>query len=84
MANTPKSIKVEIDYNKPEIKQVLEEAEKIGYDRGFLEGRADILNWLERAYIEDAGRPDRGTPKAEAILEIARAAGAYLRKPVKK
>jgi hypothetical protein len=45
-----------------------------GFDEGLAKGRHEILDWLEHAYIDDPGRPDRGTPKAEAILELAQAA----------
>ena len=43
-----------------------------GYKDGFNEGLGLILNRLEHAYIDDPGRPDRGSPKGEAILELAR------------
>jgi len=45
-----------------------------GFDEGLAKGRQEILDWLEYAYLKDPGRPDRGTPKAEAILELAQAA----------
>lgn len=55
----------------------LAHAEKIGFERGLEKGRQEILDWLEHAYINDPGRPDRGTPKAEAILELAKAASQH-------
>lgn len=56
-----------------------EQGRQDGLEEGIQKGRKEMLDWLEQAYVNDQGRPDRGTPKAEAILEIARAAGAYLR-----
>jgi hypothetical protein len=52
----------------------LKRARKEGYDEGLAKGRQEILDWLEHAYIDAPDRPDRGTPKAEAILELATAA----------
>lgn len=79
MASTPKTVKVEIDWNQPEIQEALKNAERVGEEKGYDKGLKEILDWLEAAYITDQGRPDRGTVKAEAILEIARAAGRHLR-----
>lgn len=52
----------------------LDDAYKVGHSDGLAKGRQEILDWLEHAYIHDPGRPDRGTPQADAILELARAA----------
>lgn len=59
-----------------EIDQIRED----GRIEGLKQGRQEILDWLEFSYVEDPGRPDRGTPKAEAILELAKAAGEYIRR----
>jgi hypothetical protein len=45
---------------------------KNGASHGFDELRKDVLDWLQDKYITDPDRPDRGTPKAEAILDLAR------------
>lgn len=47
-------------------------AREEGFKEGLEKGRMEILDFLQHAYLEDPGRPDRGTPKAEAILEVAR------------
>jgi hypothetical protein len=59
-------------------------ARKEGFDEGLQKGRQEILDWLENAYLRDPGRPDRGTPKAEAIIELAQAAGMHFNKVLKK
>lgn len=61
----------------------LDDAYKVGFDEGLEKGRKEILDWLEHAYINDPGRPDRGSPKAEAILELARDASNHFRGIVK-
>jgi hypothetical protein len=48
-----------------------------GFQEGLNKGRMEIVDWLQAAYLDDEGRPDRGSPKAEAILEMARAAAAH-------
>lgn len=80
MAETPKSIEVQVDFDRQEIKDALAQAEEVGHQKGLEQGRQEILHWLEDAYINDVGRPDRGTAKAEAILEIARNAAKHIRK----
>ena len=72
---TPK-VKIAIDMDHPAIVEAL----KIAREEGRNEGRKDLLDWLEDAYINDPGRPDRGTPKAEAILELAKAASKHIQK----
>lgn len=62
----------------------IEQVRKEGFDEGLAQGRQEILDYLERAYLEDPGRPARGTPKAEAMLEIAHEAAAHFRKLAKK
>lgn len=51
-----------------------------GLEEGVDRGRQEILDWLQWAYLDDPGRPDRGTPKAEAILELARDAQKHINK----
>lgn len=55
----------------------IERIRREGFEEGLKKGRLEIVDWLEHAYIRDEGRPDRGTPKAEAILELARAASLH-------
>lgn len=60
-----------------------------GVEEGLNQGRLEIIEWLENAYIKDSGRPDRGSARGEAILELARDAAAHfmplaVRKQVKK
>ena len=54
-----------------------------GHAEGLQKGRQEILDWLQNAYLNDPGRPDRGTPKAEAILEISRAAADHFLRKIK-
>lgn len=49
----------------------IERARVEGFEEGLQKGRVEILDFLEYSYLRDPGRPDRGTPKAEAILELA-------------
>jgi hypothetical protein len=79
MAQTPKTISVDVKLNKRELEKIRKEA----HEEGLQKGRQEILDWLENAYLNDPGRPDRGTPKAEAILELARAASIHFNKRVK-
>lgn len=73
MANTPKSVKVDLDTEQ--IEKIREE----GRLEGVQQGRVEILNWLEAKYI-GPDQPDRGTPEANAILVLAREASDYLKK----
>lgn len=58
-----------------ELKKAYDEGEA----NGIRLGQRQILDFLQHAYIEDQGRPDRGTPKAEAILEMAKQAAAHFK-----
>lgn len=50
-------------------------------EEGRREGRQEVLDFLQQQYLsEDA--PDRGTPEAEAILAVARAAADYMGKKI--
>lgn len=80
MAETPKSVKVEVDWNHPEIVQAIDEAHGVGLKEGIQKGRKEALDYLQRAYIDDEGRPDRDTPQAAAILELARNVARHIRK----
>jgi hypothetical protein len=79
MAKSPRSVKVEIDWDRQELKDALTNAHDVGHQEGYEKGLQEILDWLEAAYITDSGRPDRGTDRAKAILEIARSAGRHIR-----
>ena len=65
-----------LQFTPAEIDEIREESRI----EGLKQGRQEILDWLEFSYVEDPGRPDRGTPKAEAILELARDAGKYIKR----
>lgn len=60
----------------------VERAHQDGFDAGLEKGRQEILDWLEHEYIHAENRPDRGTPKAEAIMELVAAASAHFRAKV--
>lgn len=62
----------------------VKKAREEGLAEGIQQGRKEILDWLEHAYLRDPGRPDRGTPKAEAILEVARDAHHHFSKKGKR
>ena len=52
---------------------------KAGVEHGYATCRAEVLSHLEKCYIGDPGRPDRGTPEANAILKLARDLSAKLK-----
>jgi len=66
------------------IAQDLKRMRQEGREEGLKEGRREILDWLQNAYLDDPDRPDRGSPKAEAILELAKAANAHFLELEKK
>ena len=51
---------------------------KNGASHGFDELRVEALRFLENKYLHDEDRPDRGTPKAEAILELTRELSTHI------
>lgn len=51
---------------------------KSGAVHGFDEARMGVLTLLQDKYIKDPDRPDRGSPKAEAILELAKELDTFL------
>lgn len=61
-----------------------EEGRQIGLSEGRIEGYQAVLQWLEVQYLKAPNRPDRDSPQAEAVLELARSAGKHLRKLLKK
>ena len=62
----------------------LKRAHDDGFNEGLAKGRQEILDWLQYAYLDDPGRPDRGTPKAEAILQLAQEASLHFQKKLGK
>lgn len=80
MASVPKSVQIDLD-SKP-VKAAIESAREAGYEvghsEGLAKGRQEILDFLQHAYIEDEGRPDRGTPEAKAILELAKSCQLHI------
>lgn len=85
MADTPRNIKVSVsdDQLKERMVKELKTAYDEGFDEGIKRGRREILDWLQNAYIEDVGRPDRDTPRALAILDIAKAASKHFKLKLK-
>ena len=79
MADTAQA-RVSIERYEADLKLAREE----GLKEGRIAGREEAINWLQSAYLDDEGRPDRGTPKAEAILEIAKDLVKYLQSKVDK
>lgn len=84
MAETPRSAKIKVNLDSPVVKRAIKDAEVYGFNEGLTQGRKEIIDWLERAYMSDPGRPDRGTPKAQALLTLASEASDYFRKLGKK
>lgn len=78
MADTPKTVRVNIDFDHPAIIAALEDARKGGVEEGRNEGRREILDWLENKYM-GPDRPDRGSPEAKAILQLTNDAAKYIR-----
>lgn len=68
---------------KDKLIEELTKARDEGFDDGIVRGRREILDWLQNAYINDVGRPDRGSPKAQAILEMANAAARHFKLKLK-
>ena len=52
---------------------------KAGIKEGKAQYRAKVLTYLQDRYINDEGRPDRGSPEGEAILNLARELSGYLK-----
>lgn len=52
---------------------------ELGLDQGSRGMQAAVLTWLENKYIGDSERPDRGSPKAQAILELTRELAQFMR-----
>lgn len=65
------------------VEKAYTEGRNEGFDEGLQKGRQEILDWLQAAYISAPDRPERGTPKAEAILEMAHAASEHFHTKLK-
>lgn len=52
---------------------------KAGVKEGKLQYQVKVLAYLEERYIKDDGRPDRGSPEGQAILNLARELSGYLK-----
>lgn len=84
MAETAKAtVKIDEKGLKDRLVKELQQAHDEGFDEGLIRGQRQILDWLQDAYINDIGRPDRGSPKAEAILEMANAAAKHFKLKLK-
>lgn len=73
MADDNKSLSVTPSLEKMARKRAAEDAiiREEGRQEGIREGRGQILEFLQHQYM-DPGRPDRGSPEAQAILEVTR------------
>lgn len=79
---SPKSVQkvVDADAKKDERhRRDLVRVREEGFRDGQKKGRSEILDWLQDAYT-GAEAPERGTPEAEAILELAREAAKHFLK----
>jgi len=52
---------------------------KAGIKEGKSQYKVKVLSYLEDRYLNDEGRPDRGTPEGQAILTLARELSGYLK-----
>jgi hypothetical protein len=71
-------------YTEGDVQLLVAQGVAQGRQEGLIEGLRASIDWLEKRYIEDEGRPDRDTPKGKAILELARDCGAHLREELLK
>lgn len=67
----------------PAYQRDIDMARQEGHKEGLNQGRQEILDWLEHAYMDPATRPDRGSPEGEAILKVAQDAANHFRPLVK-
>ena len=73
---SPSRVKKSIDSNKEDrYRQDLVRIREEGFREGLKKGHADVFEWLQNAYLSDS--VERNTPEADAILKIAREAGAH-------
>lgn len=72
MSSSAQSPKSSVSQRK--YQQDVDKARAEGMEEGLQRGRAEIIDFLEKAYLEDERRPDRGTPEGNAILDLAREA----------
>lgn len=79
MAETPRNARAKADMDHPAVKRGLKAAYDDGEQAGLDQGRLEIIDFLEQRYLKDADRPDRGTPQADAMLQLAREAADYFR-----
>jgi len=52
---------------------------KAGIKEGKAQYKNKVLTYLQDRYINDDGRPDRGSPEGQAILTLARELSGYLK-----
>lgn len=58
-------------YGKGELTQLMKEIRQEGVLEGKVEAFKMVLTWLEQKYMDPDTRPDRNTPEAKAVLELA-------------
>ena len=49
-----------------------------GVQQGRKEARQEVLTWLEKKYVDTKG-PERGSPEARAMLQLAKELAEFLR-----
>lgn len=75
MASTPKKVKVGVELLSPrQVEKLVEEAEH----RGRVQGRLEILEWLEKKYLAPDA-PARKSAAGEAILALASEAAKFIK-----
>ena len=87
MASSSKKVNVGAQMKKlidPKVNNIIRQVRDESYKEGKIEGYTDVLGWLEKKYLTDEDRPDRNSPEAKAILELAREIAAMVRGELEK
>ena len=71
--------KLVLKFTSEQVQQAIAEVSATAREEGKQEAYGEVTQWLEDRYMNDPGRPDRGSPKGEAILELANQLGKFLR-----
>lgn len=75
---------IELALDSPAVQDGLRQSAEGGYAVGYEKGFEDALNysitWLEQQYLDAPDRPDRGSPEANALLDLAKRLAKYLNK----
>lgn len=79
MNDTTQTEETTIMAKPPVYQHLIDSARREGYAEGVERGHKDLLDWLEFAYIGAKDRPDRGSERGEAILQVARDASTHFK-----